>query len=165
MKESVATSKAETTPKSEPKATTKSKAEPTAETKAKAKADAKAKSSPKPFRVDRNGGDLGIFEQSWKSETHEERKMMEADVQRFLRQRQWQWHTEHDGSWKFAAEEWQKLEEKAVENQTEDEVENHVDEANKVQMVKKCHMRNSSIRQTLSRSGQVKQQELQQTSH
>ena len=29
----------------------------------------------------------------------------------------------------------QKLEENAVENQAEDEVENHVDEANKVQMV------------------------------
>ena len=57
MKESVAKSKAETTPKSEPKATTKPKAEATAETKAKAKADAEAKSSPKPFRVDRTGSD------------------------------------------------------------------------------------------------------------
>ena len=50
---------------------------------------------------------------------------------------------------KFAAEEQQKLEEKAVENQDEHKVENQVDEANKVQMVKKCHLRNSSIRQTL----------------
>ena len=52
-----------------------------------------------------------------------------------------------------------------VQNQAEDEVENHVDEANKVQMVKKCHMRNSSIRQTLSRHGHAKPQEVQQTSH
>ena len=78
--------------------------------------------------------------------------------------------TEHVGSWqhtrtKFADEEQQKLEEKAVEVQAEDEVENHVDEAKKVQRVKKCHMRNSSTRQTSSRSGHAKQQEVQQTSH
>ena len=34
----------------------------------------------------------------------------------------------------FAAEGHQKLDDKAVENQAEDEVESHVDEANKVQM-------------------------------
>ena len=70
VKESIAQSKAETTPKSEPKATTKPKAEPTAETKAKAKADAKAKSTPKPFRVDSfsgNDSDSGCTERggSW----------------------------------------------------------------------------------------------------
>ena len=32
-------------------------------------------------------------------------------------------------------------------------------------MVKKYHMRNSSIKQTLSRSGHAKQQEVQQTAH
>ena len=32
-------------------------------------------------------------------------------------------------------------------------------------MVKKYHMRNSSIKQTLSRSGHAKQQEVQQTTH
>ena len=80
--------------------------------------------------------------------------MMEADVQmRFSGNDSGNGTTEHDGSWQhtrtnFAAEEQQKLEEKAVESQAEDEVENHVDEANKVQMVKSCHMRNSSIRRT-----------------
>ena len=62
----------------------------------------------------------------------------------FLRQRQWHYITcsqlaAHPHQ--FAAEEQQKLDEKAVENQAEDEVESHVDEANKVQMVKKCQMR------------------------
>ena len=89
---------------------------------------------------------------------------MEADVQRcFSGNHSGSGTTEHDGIWqhtrtKFAAEEHQKLEEKAVENQAEDE-------ANKVQMLKMYHMRNSSIRQTLSRSGLAKQQEVQQTSH
>ena len=80
VKESIAKSTAETTPKSEPKAKTKPKAEPTAETKAKAKADAKAKSTPKPFRVDRTGGDWEVSNRvgSWRQ--NEERKMMEADV-------------------------------------------------------------------------------------
>ena len=36
---------------------------------------------------------------------------------------------------------------------------------NKVQMVKKCRMRNNSIKQTLSRSGHAKQQEVHRTSH
>ena len=67
--------------------------------------------------------------------------MMEADVQGVSQT------TEHDGSLGahphlFAAEEQQKLDEKA--NQAEDEVESHVDEANKVQMVKKCQMRRCS---------------------
>ena len=68
VKESVAKSKAETTPKSEPKAATKPKAEPTVETKAKAKANPKAKSSPKPFRVDRTEGDWEVSNRvgSWK---------------------------------------------------------------------------------------------------
>ena len=44
----------------------------------------------------------------------------------------------------FAAEEQQELDERAVENQAEDEVESHVDEANKVQMVKKCQVRRCS---------------------
>ena len=57
--------------------------------------------------------------------------------------------TEHEGSWaalphQFAAEEQQKLDEKAVENQAEDEVESRVDEENKVQMVKKYQMRRCS---------------------
>ena len=72
----------------------------------------------------------------------------------FLRQRQWHHRTRCQLAahpHQFAAEEQQKLDEKAVENQAEDEVECDVDEANKVQMVKKCHMRNSSIKQTLSR--------------
>ena len=57
----------------------------------------------------------------------------------FLRQRQWQWH--YRTRWQlaahphqFATEEQQKLDEKAVENQAEDEVESHVDEANNVPM-------------------------------
>ena len=60
----------------------------------------------------------------------------------FLRQRQWQRH--YRRRWQlaahphqFAVEEQQKPDDKAVENQAEDEVESHVDEANKVQMVKK----------------------------
>ena len=66
----------------------------------------------------------------------------------FLRQRQWQWH--YRTRWQlaahphqFAAEEQQKLDEKAVENQAEDEVESH-DEANQVQIVKKCQTRKCS---------------------
>ena len=50
MKESVAKSKVETTPKSELKAATKHKEEPTAETKANA--DAEANSTPNLFRVE-----------------------------------------------------------------------------------------------------------------
>ena len=45
--------------------------------------------------------------------------------------------TEHDVTWhsrtKFAAEEQQKLDEKAVGNQAENEVESHVDEAKELQ--------------------------------
>ena len=62
--------------------------------------------------------------------------MMEADVQGGS-QRQWQWHNRT--RWQlaahphqFAAEEHQKLDKKAVENQAEDEVGSHVDEADKV---------------------------------
>ena len=80
VKESVAKSKAETTPKREPKATTKPKAELTAETKAKAKADANAKSSPKPFRGDRTEGDWDVSNRVG-SRKQVKRKMMEADVQ------------------------------------------------------------------------------------
>ena len=56
----------------------------------------------------------------------------------FLRQRQRQWH--YRTRWQlsahphqFAAEELQKLEEKAVKNQAEDEFESHVDEAKELQ--------------------------------
>ena len=66
------------------------------------------------------------------------------------------------------AEQQQKLREKATENQAEDEVgrsKRATRSRNKVQMVKKYHMRNSSIKQTLSRSDHAKQQELQQTTH
>ena len=79
--------------------------------------------------------------------------MMEADLQRrFSSNDSGSGTTEHDGSWqhtctKFATEEQQKLVETAVENQAEDEVENHVDEANKVRKVKKCHMRNKQQHQ------------------
>ena len=96
LKESVAKSKAETMPKSETKATTKPKAQPT--------------STPKLFRGGRNGVD-------WEVSDRVVRK----------RQRQWQWHCIR--RWQlathphqFAAEEQQKLNEKAVENQAEDEV-------------------------------------------
>ena len=63
----------------------------------------------------------------------------------FLRQRQWHYRTRWQLAahpHQFATEEQQKLDEKAVENQAE--VESHVDEANKVQMVKKCQMRRCS---------------------
>ena len=66
------------------------------------------------------------------------------------RRRAWQRHWQHTRT-KFAAEEQQKLEGKVVENQAEDEVGSHVDEANKVQMVKKWQMRRCSIRQTSKR--------------
>ena len=62
-------------------------------------------------------------------ETNEERKMMEADVQGVS-----QATTVAVGSTpRQFAEEQQKLEEKAVENQAEDEVESHVDEAKELQ--------------------------------
>ena len=65
--------------------------------------------------------------------------MMEADAQGCFSNDSGSGITEHDGSWqhtrtKFAAEEeQQKLEDKAVQNQAEDEVESHVDEAKELQ--------------------------------
>ena len=57
----------------------------------------------------------------------------------------------------FAEEKQQKLEEKAAEDQTENEVEYHVDEAMELQdqrtrfrMVKTCHKKISNIKQTSS---------------
>ena len=81
MKESLAKSKAETTPKSEPKATTKPKAELTAETKAEAKADAKAKSTPKLLRHDRTGGDWEVSNRVGNWRQMRRASVMEADVQ------------------------------------------------------------------------------------
>ena len=76
MKELVAKSKEETMPKNGPKAETKPKAAQKIfwDPKAKGKADAKAKPTPKPFHVDRTGGDWEVSNkvESWK--TNEEKR-------------------------------------------------------------------------------------------
>ena len=62
-------------------------------------------------------------------ETNEERKMMEAEVQGVFQATT----VAVGGTPHQFAEDQQKLEEKVVENQAEDEVESHVDEAKELQ--------------------------------
>ena len=99
--------------------------------KAKAKVHTRAKSAPKPFHVDRTGGNWKVWNRvgSW-------RHMMEAGVQGVsqattaaaaLQNTMAVGSTPHQ----FAAEEQQKLEEKAVKNQAD--VEGDVDEAKELQ--------------------------------